>query len=73
MIILAGPQRKGVLMRHVGIDLHGRFLVVCVIDERGRSRKPRRFGRRSVKAIRSFLEKLGAFQAVIGASGGCYL
>ncbi len=52
-------------MRHVGIDLHRRFLVVCVVDERGRSRKPRRFECRDAGAIRSFFEKLGAFQAVI--------
>ena len=57
-------------MRHVGIDLHRKFLVVCVVDGRGRCRKPRRFECRDVEAIRSFFEKQGAFQAVIEASGG---
>jgi transposase len=70
MVIVAGPWHKEITMRYVGIDLHRKFLVICVVDGRGRSRKPRRFECCDVEAIRSFFEKLGAFQAVIEASGG---
>jgi transposase len=55
-------------MRYVGIDLHKRFLVVAVEDERGRPRKPRRFDCREVEGIRAFFEVLGPFTAVIEAS-----
>ena len=52
-------------MRHVGIDLHRRFLVGFVVDERGRPRRPRRFECKAVGEILSFFEGSGALQAVI--------
>ena len=55
-------------MRYVGIDLHKRFLVVAVEDERGRPRKARRFDCREVDKVRAFFKKLGPFSAVIEAS-----
>ncbi len=55
-------------MKYVGIDLHKRFLVVAVEDERGRPRKPHRFECQDTQSIRDFFETLGPFQAVIEAS-----
>ncbi len=55
-------------MRFVGIDLHKRFLVVAVEDERGRPRKSRRFDCREVEEIRGYFKALGRFSAVIEAS-----
>lgn len=55
-------------MRFVGIDLHKRFLVVAVEDERGRPRKPRRFDCREIEEIRGYFKGLGRFAAVIEAS-----
>ena len=55
-------------MRFVGIDLHKRFLVVAVEDERGRPRKPRRFDCRETEEIREYFKGLGRFAAVIEAS-----
>jgi len=55
-------------MKYVGIDLHKRFLVAAVEDERGRPRKPHRFECQDTEGIRSFFESLGRFQAVIEAS-----
>lgn len=55
-------------MKYVGIDLHKRFLVAAVEDERGRPRKPRRFACQDTEGIRKFFETLRPFQAVIEAS-----
>jgi len=55
-------------MRYIGIDLHRRFMVVAVVDERGRSRKPRRFECHDEAAVLEFFERHRPFVAVIEAS-----
>ena len=55
-------------MKYIGVDLHKRFLVVVVEDNRGRPRKPRRFSCRDVGAIEGFFKEQVPFEAVIEAS-----
>ena len=55
-------------MRYVGIDLHKRFLVVCVQDADGRTLAQRRFECCEAAAVRRFFDKLQPFRAVIEAS-----
>jgi len=55
-------------MHYVGIDLHKRDLVVCVMDDDGATSKPVRMSCRDVPLVREFFENVGPFRAVIEAS-----
>ena len=55
-------------MLYAGVDLHRRFLVVAVEDERGEVKHQERFECRQAERIREFFSSLGAFRAVIESS-----
>lgn len=55
-------------MNYVGIDLHKRFLVACVVKENNKADKPLRIKCADFKRINSFFEKQRPFKAVIEAS-----
>lgn len=55
-------------MHYVGIDLHKRYLVMAVEDERGPVGKPRRLECRDEAAIVKAFRRLRPFRAVIEAS-----
>ena len=55
-------------MRYIGIDLHKRFLVLAVEDERGLSSQTKRFRCYEVTEICKFFRHLRPFRCVIEAS-----
>lgn len=59
---------KEVAVHFMGVDLHKRFLVVAKEDDRGRSRKPRRFECSDLDGIAKFFDSARPFKAVIESS-----
>ena len=55
-------------MNYVGIDLHKKTISLCVVDQERKVRNRRRFYCSETRAIVTFFEGIGAFQAAVEAT-----
>jgi hypothetical protein len=55
-------------MHHVGIDLHKKTIVLCVLDDQLKVVARRTFACIAVEDLRAFFVRLGPFRAVVEAT-----
>lgn len=55
-------------MKYVGIDLHKKIIVLCVVDKARKVLERKTFSCCEVKSIKSYFAKLGKFRAVVEAT-----
>src|SRR6516162_10896753 len=55
-------------MLYVGIDLHKKTIMLCVVDQARQTKEHKRFHCHQVEQIRAYFAALGPFQAVVEAT-----
>lgn len=58
-------------MKYVGVDLHKKLIVICVVDQDRRVLSTQRFLNIETERLAAFLQSLGAFELVVEATASC--
>ena len=62
------PQKKGITMKFVGVDLHKQTIRLCVCDQKRTVLERKRLTCRDDRGIHSFFENRGECWAVVEAT-----